>query len=374
MSVSLVSDGQKRSKSLCTGVHFRNIAHFVRRQIAVYLEVAASTLFFYDYLLTLPQEIKCVWQRPKHGAAVLFFVNRYVVFFNRLIRLVQTVSWSGETENNADVICNVVWRVSEGCTIIMYLLVAVFATLRMYAVWGKDMKIGGCILILGLVYPLVNTYFVTTLSLSALAPPFTGCGQQTTLNFPSADLLFFLFGTVFAILFECVIIALTWTKTLDIQRVLRRKSMGAHRSTSYLILRDGTTYFLTLLSFNILSLLSIRVEFPHKLTRVSLQAFNNVPAITDTLTSMLITRFILNLREDFMAAQDGSSSSLHPSNMSDLRFAARRSTRLIGNLGAPVYVDDYNASLSEGEDDPLTAVSVSNHPLHTGLLMRSQTW
>ncbi|KAI0339322.1 hypothetical protein BDW22DRAFT_1361857 [Trametopsis cervina] len=326
-------------------------------QIAVYLELAASTLFFYDYLLTLPQEIKCVWQRPKHGAAVLFFAIRYVTFFNRLIQLVQTISWSGETKDNADMICNVVWRLSQGCTVIMYVLTAVFATLRIYGVWGRNIKICGCIFILGLVYPLVNAYYVTTLPLSYLTLSFTGCGENTTLNFPSADLTLYvykvpldIFATVFAILFECVIIALTWTKTLDIQRVLRRKSMGAHRSTSYLILRDGYT----LLSLYILGLLAIRVE-----------ALNDIGMITDTLTSMLVTRFILNLREDFMAAPNELTSSL----LLELPLATQRSTRLIGNLGAPVHADDYNASLSEGEDEVPTVISVSDNPLQTGLMI-----
>ncbi|KAI0343989.1 hypothetical protein BDW22DRAFT_1113028 [Trametopsis cervina] len=136
---------------------------------------------------------------------------------------------------------------------------------------------------------------------------------------------------VLPILFECVIIALTWIKTLNTERGLRRRTIGAHRSMSYLILRDGTAYFLMLLALDIFSLLSIRVE-----------AFNNILAIIETLTSMLITRFILDLREDSMAAQTGSISSLLPSNIPELRLAVRWSSSLVGNLGAPV-VNDCNA-------------------------------
>ncbi|KAI0337379.1 hypothetical protein BDW22DRAFT_1364146 [Trametopsis cervina] len=357
--MNMIRDGL----NIIIGLGDVHIAFTWRLQLAV-------PLFFYDYLLTLPQEIKCVWQRPKHGAAVLFFLNRYVAFFNRLIILVQAISWSGETEPHADMICNVVWRLSEGCTIIMYLSVAGFATLRMYAVWGKNQKIGGCILVLGLIRPLIDIYFVTTLSLSALAPPFTGCGQQTTLNFPSADLLF----TVFAILFECVIIALTWTKTLDVQRILRRKSIGAQRSASYLIFRDGEPFFfqyLTILAFNsssnkIDNFLSMQLSLSiFGLLAICFEDLNNVTSLINTLRPMLITRFILNLREDFLAAPNELTSSLLP----ELPLATQRSSRLIGNLGAPVYADDYIASLSEGEDEVLTVMSVSDNPLQTGLMI-----
>ncbi|KAI0343990.1 hypothetical protein BDW22DRAFT_1327634, partial [Trametopsis cervina] len=94
-------------------------------------------LFFYDYLLTFSQEVICVWQRPKHGAAVLFLMNRYVVFFNRLIRLVNTISWRNETEYNANMV--------------------LFGSLRIYTVWGKNPKLSACVLFLGLAYPIVLT-------------------------------------------------------------------------------------------------------------------------------------------------------------------------------------------------------------------------
>ena len=52
-----------------------------------------------------------------------------------------------------------------------------------------------------------------------------------------------IFGTIFSILFESVVIALTWAKTADIQRMLRvANPNGPRQGLSYLILRDGMTF------------------------------------------------------------------------------------------------------------------------------------
>lgn len=59
-------------------------------------------LFFYEYFLTLTREIQCVWLRPGSGAAYLFLLNRYIVMANRLLRLIQAVSWHGHTKVDAD--------------------------------------------------------------------------------------------------------------------------------------------------------------------------------------------------------------------------------------------------------------------------------
>jgi len=138
-------------------------------------------------------------------------------------------------------------------------------------------------------------------------------------------------------LFECVVIALTWFKTADILNTLKIAAVGARKGPAYLLLRDGTTYFVTLLLLNTLSLLSIRVE-----------AFNNMPTLIDTLTSILISRFMLDLRHDFVSREGSTSMSLHMSEMSDVEFAAPASDRFIGNLGAAVGRDrdyyDYDES------------------------------
>lgn len=59
-------------------------------------------MYLYEYLLTLAREVKYIWRRKASAATALFVINRYVVFANRLIRLIQAVSWTGFTEKEAD--------------------------------------------------------------------------------------------------------------------------------------------------------------------------------------------------------------------------------------------------------------------------------
>ena len=59
-------------------------------------------LFCYDYILTFSREVKCIWSRKVSAAVVLFFINRYVVLANRLIRLIQLYDWHGHREIQAD--------------------------------------------------------------------------------------------------------------------------------------------------------------------------------------------------------------------------------------------------------------------------------
>lgn len=70
--------------------------------VPTFFIITFVALFFYDYLLTFAQEVKCIWARKPTGASFLFALNRYAVFVNRLVRLVQLMSWKGFLEKDAD--------------------------------------------------------------------------------------------------------------------------------------------------------------------------------------------------------------------------------------------------------------------------------
>ncbi|KAI0347708.1 hypothetical protein BDW22DRAFT_1349760 [Trametopsis cervina] len=59
--------------------------------ITICFELAASTLFLYDYILTIRQEANCIWRRPKSLASVLFILCRYVVLVERTMMTVVMV-------------------------------------------------------------------------------------------------------------------------------------------------------------------------------------------------------------------------------------------------------------------------------------------
>ncbi len=78
------------------------------------------------------------------------------------------------------------------------------------------------------------------------------------------------------------------------------------------------------------------------------------------MTSILISRFIMNLRAVYTPG-GSTAGSLHLSRLSDIQFA----NSIVGNLGAPLGFEEEEhmslASRSEGED--IQVAVVSNNPL-----------
>jgi len=312
--------------------------------------VAATILLYYDYLLTLQDEIRCIWKRKFSFATVLFFVNRYVTLLYRTLMIVQMLPWANLPEDQADAICNGVLRFNEVLTIMLEITVATFMSLRMYAIWSSDRRIFAVVMLLGIVQPAVNIYYYTTLEIVAVPPPFTGCGENVLLS-PSASTALSIFNRVFAIIDDAVILILTWVKTAGI--IKHFSSLKIHTSLVTMLLRDGTVYFAFLLILNIANLVAIEE-----------QAFGAIPAISDVVTSILISRFMLNLRGVYTTSDSDLTSSFHPSKFSDIRFV----NTVVGNLGAPLNtsapVDDAEAVEDESRS---SKIHFSSNPLMAGL-------
>ncbi|KAI0765820.1 hypothetical protein BC629DRAFT_1596611 [Irpex lacteus] len=272
--------------------------------ISVLIEVASTALFLYEYLLTLPLEINKIWRRKTSLVTLLFLLNRYVVMLNRGLRLIQAVSWYNQYEDVAD----------------KMLIVAVFASIRMFALWNRSWIVPAVVFVLGMIYPVGDSIYITTLVFSSIPPPLTGCGQYSTINFQiwnmSSDeflLYSFIVGCVASAVTECVVASLTWAKTVNLQKRLHNSdTVRGKKGPTYLLLRQGTMHFFIMMTLQILSLMSIPFD-----------SLNNMPAIIDT--------FLLSLRDDYTSSQ--------ASEVQSSRYAADHQTishsgQLIGNLGA----------------------------------------
>lgn len=61
--------------------------------------------FFYDFSITVNDEIRCIWKRKFSGATFLFLANRYVGLLYRLVTLFLLLSWSTKARGSADEVC-----------------------------------------------------------------------------------------------------------------------------------------------------------------------------------------------------------------------------------------------------------------------------
>ncbi|KAI0954871.1 hypothetical protein AcW1_006637 [Taiwanofungus camphoratus] len=44
-----------------------------------YVLVAVATMVFFEYIITVPQEVELVWRRKVSGSTIMFLLNRYIV-------------------------------------------------------------------------------------------------------------------------------------------------------------------------------------------------------------------------------------------------------------------------------------------------------
>lgn len=219
--------------------------------IGVITELAASVLFFYDYALTFPGEVNCIWQRRLSGITALFALTRYVVLLERVARLIQLKSWRGFNFQQADLFCNIAWRWSEFATIVMYLSITVFPALRTYAVLSRYR--GAFIFVLGvgvsgLIYGI---YYATQITFQAMHPPFTGCGRDAASGDPP-NLQFLGVGTISTMIIEVLALVLSWRETAGTMSVLRTFNMSTKMSYTALLWRDGTIYSVILVVLTVL--------------------------------------------------------------------------------------------------------------------------
>ena len=70
-------------------------------------------LLFYDHLLMLLAEMRCIWERHTTGASVLFLTNRYGSLLYRLFTIAQiSINFDAENGSAAIKVCLVYVRIS----------------------------------------------------------------------------------------------------------------------------------------------------------------------------------------------------------------------------------------------------------------------
>ena len=68
----------------------------------IYTRLTSSNkvILYYDYLLTLPDEITFFWRRKCSSVSILFFLNRYLpMALNVLVFFMNFGSWSQEVNS-----------------------------------------------------------------------------------------------------------------------------------------------------------------------------------------------------------------------------------------------------------------------------------
>ncbi|KAI0696558.1 hypothetical protein C8T65DRAFT_32373 [Cerioporus squamosus] len=324
--------------------------------------ISASVLLFYDYLLTLDKEAGLFWKKKLSGASLLFLCNRYLTLLTQIFDVVQF------TTNMSDESCDSFSKVAATIDLCQYVPWAVFSGLRAYAL-SRYKPLGILVFLLSLgpdvvnlikyayglsgfsgpvwavescaeggvdIMPLPQLSCIDYARTSSCEPKCACRVQESVPSLVRADEQRLSVRPVVIISRSCLIAAdvililITWISLW--KRVVYVSGKLTRLSFTKVLLRDGTVYFIIILTMNILHLAFSLPSVSHS---PSSRNFSQITVFTEPITAILVSRFLIDLQEaNRRPTMIASDDPLHfstgvSSNIGSLRFAS-----VVTSLGA----------------------------------------
>ncbi|EMD31618.1 hypothetical protein CERSUDRAFT_119661 [Gelatoporia subvermispora B] len=314
--------------------------------IANYCIVASAVLVLYDHICTLPQELQLIWGRKLTSTMMLFHANRLLILVYAILNIVQASFRPG-----AAVSCTMLWYTLYALDLCLFALWAAFSGIRVYALSGGSRLLSLAVILLSLVPVGTNAYggFFGN-SWQTATFPVLGLQCLDSKNISETTTTRLAISTrVPVIIADIMVLILTWWKTWATVRMVREHNVKTPLMT--LLLRDGTLYFIGLLSINLLNIVG-------RTTNVFVYA----GGFSTQLSAIIITHFLLNLRQLAHGSPDDTSrqSSVRDgqpdavrSRTSSLRFGS-----FVGNMGESlVHGSEDNDRDVAWDDDSQDAVN-----------------
>ncbi|KAL1938040.1 hypothetical protein VTO73DRAFT_12051 [Trametes versicolor] len=208
---------------------------------------AEATVIFYEYAITLDSEVRLIWRRKITGASIIFFLNRYLLVLQNALTVASF--WPISTSYNLPTQKPDNMPPPYNCSVDNALTVAQHTAY----VRASHVRFPRSIRLLSVNIQLIHIAVVLLSRCTLIAG-------------------------------DAVVLGVTCWKTWSIKKA----ADAAHIGTSLvaLLLRDGTMYFGAMLLLNVLHIL---INFIEKVSFLG--------DIAHVLTSVLVSRFIMNLRD-----------------------------------------------------------------------------
>ncbi|KJA20128.1 hypothetical protein HYPSUDRAFT_828902 [Hypholoma sublateritium FD-334 SS-4] len=260
-------------------------------QLVTYFDVAASTFFIWDFILTVPLELDLVWRSKWNALKFIYIIQRYLPFFDT----VGLVLYHQLSVALTDLECRNLY-IASGCLIVVGITFSeMILTLRAWAVWNRGTRLGIILGVLFAVFFLPDFAFLA-LFLRSLEfdnpsiPQFVGC----------------LVVRVDHILTGCWMIVLVWDALVLALMVVpgfRAYTVGGNSTLLAVIFRDGALYYFVLFLFSTVNIIIIKLfppQYAQLLTTMErlklLQFIEKTPQSMNSITSITsITSAILEL-------------------------------------------------------------------------------
>ncbi|PCH38710.1 hypothetical protein WOLCODRAFT_136408 [Wolfiporia cocos MD-104 SS10] len=192
-----------------------------------------------------------------------------------------------------------------GCSICMqYACWGVISALRVYAIGGRRWFIP--LVVMGLyLIPVATTIYMYSLTAKMQFPAPTGCVTYQRVSIVEQKMLI-VASRAAIIAADLMVLVVTWRATYWTLRSAHM--LGTQQSLMSLSLRDGTSYFGALLILGVINMVMYYTQIT-----------DGMSYIVEPLTTMLLSRLLLNLRRASFLQADAPSN---PSQLLSLVFAS----------------------------------------------------
>ncbi|RPD57181.1 hypothetical protein L227DRAFT_613800 [Lentinus tigrinus ALCF2SS1-6] len=348
------------------------VAEFAANIVYGYCQLAAGVLFIYECLITGYEEVEFFWKARWTGATALFLANRYFSLGWYIYNIIGSLAVLAGPHYPPE-FRRIPAESGGKCTIVLVFSAAA-AGLRALGV-SRSWPLAAFIFCLHVV-PFALEFIAFHYGYSAMYIAGVGCvafdhesyhiykaSQRIAVLTCSARGMrqATIAGQACSIAADGLVILVTWLKL--------SRGMGGKHGLAYILLRDGTAYFLCFLVLGtlhlVLTLLSLATPF---------QPTSYVQYFMEPLTGIFVSRFLINLqRANRRATHMDSSIFSRPNGDTDLVFE-----RVVGSLGSTLEYDDdevdevdgdasetirESAMKAEAQCEPHASVSVSVEPL-----------
>lgn len=317
-----------------------------------YCFIALSGLVLYEYIITISDEIQLFWDRRPTTWSFFLFTSNRLIMIGLVVTGALTVAPADRVTS-----CKAISLPYGILQLATYTLWAVVSTLRVYALSRHSRHswyLSTATLGTGLVPLGINIFDLVKLTYSVL-PGTNEC--QDIYNYSNAlPPGLTIASRTSAMVSDIIVIVVTWYYTYN--RYRNPLQLQDQPSLTLLMLRDGTLYFIIFLVMNIL-----RIVLDHFNTIQVLQIFM-IP-----ISSILISRFLLNIRAVVHSMQEGSSTDLQDLSFIDastrlhqqLELGDDESVTLAGTIELDDVVDRDQLDLKSG-----SVFGKSDSPVGTG--------
>ncbi|EKM57574.1 uncharacterized protein PHACADRAFT_206470 [Phanerochaete carnosa HHB-10118-sp] len=311
--------------------------------------IAASVLVFHDYLTTLDQEVRTVWQQKLSAVSLLIVSTRWMLLLQAMFALFTLIPHGKLKVLRAMSSCEATFWMSTIIGLATPAQTAVFSALRVCAMWNRNYVLFTIVLVLSLPQEIINVYALADSSFEYFPPPIDACvnffNYSDEVNdacmFSPTCPLFLLFVTrIPLIVADLLVLVLTWMKTYRQYREARALNIKSPLTTYFI--HDGTIYFIVLLILNISQIVSFFF------TSIGILA-----PFTSIMPQILVCRFMMNLRllshGSSTTSEDESSRQLASLRM--LTFNENATPSFMGNMGEPLDYGHWQDDSLRVDDD-----------------------